>query len=58
MDTYSSSRYKVVAQFIATRFIMDLYLAVERCLGSREANRLWYQEGLDLEGMRTTAWEA
>ena len=37
---------------------MDLYVASERSTGSRLANWWLYQEGLDLEGIRTASQEA
>ena len=58
VETYVSRCQNIVAQCIATRPIMDLCLAAERRPGSRVANRWWEQDGLDLEGMRTTAREA
>ena len=36
---------------------MDLCLALEQSLGSRVAKRWWFQDGLDLEGMRASARE-
>ena len=38
--------------------IMDLCLALERSPGSNMEKQWWEQEGLDMEGMQTTAWEA
>ena len=58
VDTYISLRQNTVAQFIATRPIMELCMATERRLGSRVANRWWEQDGLDLEGIPTAAQEA
>ena len=57
VDTYVSRFHSTVAQFIATRPIMDLCMAVERRPGSRISKRCWNQEVLDLEGMRTAAQE-
>ena len=57
VETYTSHLHNTVAQFIATGPIMDLCLAVERRLGSRVSKQWWEQDGLDLEGMRTEAWE-
>ena len=56
--TYISHRQNTVAQFIATRPIMDLRLEAERRMGSRVAKPWWEQDGLDLEGMWTAAREA
>ena len=58
VETYVSRRHNTMAQYIATRPIMDLCLAAKRRPGPRVAIRWWEQEGLDLEGMRTAAWEA
>ena len=58
VKTYVSRRQNTVTQFIATRPIMDLCLAAEWRPGSRVAKRWWEQDGLDLEEMRTAAWEA
>ena len=58
METYISCLQNTVAEFIATRPIMDLCLATERRLGSRVFNWWWEQEGLDLEGMWTADQEA
>ena len=53
METYVSCHHNTVAQFIATRTIMDLCLVSERCPGSRMAKQWWEDDG-----MRTAAWEA
>ena len=37
---------------------MYLCMAAEQRPGSRMAKRWWEQDGLDLEGMWTAAWEA
>ena len=37
---------------------MDLFQEAKRRPGTRVEMRWWNQEGLDLEGMRTAAWEA
>ena len=58
VDTYVSFCQNTVAQYIATRPIMDLCLAAKQRPGPRVEIRWWEQEGLDLEGMRTTSWEA
>ena len=58
METYVSRRQNTVAQYIATKPIMDLRLAAKRMPGTRVA--MWWceQEGLDLEGFWTAAHEA
>ena len=39
VETYVSRRQNTVVQFIATRLIMELYLAAERRTGSRVTER-------------------
>ena len=56
-DTYVYCCQNTVAQFIATRPIMDLCLAAAQRPVSRVSKWWWEQDGLDLEGMRTAAWE-
>ena len=58
VDTYVSSYHNKATQFIATRTIMDLCMAVERRMGSQESKMCWEHDCLDLEGMWTAAWEA
>ena len=58
VKTYISYRTNTPTQFIVTKPIMDLCLEVERRPGSRVANRWFDKDALDLEGMRTEAWEA
>ena len=58
VETYVSRHQNTVAQYIATRSIMDLCLAEKRRLGTRVAMRWWEQEGLDLEGMHIASQEA
>ena len=41
VNKYVSRRHNTVTQFIATRPIMDLCLAEERCLGSRVEKKGW-----------------
>ena len=48
VETYVSQLQSTVAQYIATRPIMDLCLAVKRRPGPRVAMRWWEQEGLNL----------
>ena len=54
VDTYVSRLQNTVAKYIATRPIMDLCLAAKQRLGPRVATQWWEQEGLDLDGIRTT----
>ena len=58
LDTYVSRHQKIVAQYIATRPIMDLCLAAKRRPGTRVEMLWWEQEGLYLEEMRIAAQEA
>ena len=51
MDTYVFHHPNTVAQYIATRPIMDLCLAAKRRPGLRVTIRWCEQEGLDLEGI-------
>ena len=48
VDTYIYHRENTVIQFIATRPIMDMWLAAEKRPGSWVSKRWWGQEGLDL----------
>ena len=45
----------MVAQYIATRPIMDLCKETVHMPGTWVAKRWWYQEGLDLKGAREAA---
>ena len=58
VETYIFRCLNMVAQFIATRTIMDLCLVVERRPGPRVSNRRWKQDGVYVEGMRTAVWDA
>ena len=60
VDTYISHRHNTVAQFIAARNIMELFLAAERRPGSWVANQGWWWDkyGLELEKIRTEDREA
>ena len=49
VETYVSRRQNTVAQFIASRPIMDLCLAAERRPGPRVSKRWWEQDGVDVE---------
>ena len=57
VDTYISHHQNTMVQYIATRPIMDLCLTAKQRSGPRVTMWWWEQEGLDLEGMRTAAWE-
>ena len=58
VETYISCRQNKITQFIMTRPIMNLCLAEERRPRRRISNQWWDQEGVDVEGMQTAAWEA
>ena len=58
VETYDSCRQNTVANSIATRPIMELYLVTERKTGLRVSKRWWDQDGVDMEGMRMAAQEA
>ena len=58
VDTCVYRLQNTVAQFIVTRPIMDLCLAVDCRPGSRVEKRCWDQYILDLEVTRTAAREA
>ena len=47
-----------MAQYIATRPIVDLYMAANMMPVPRVAMQWWEQEVLDLEGVHTAAQEA
>ena len=57
VETYVSHHQNTVAQYIATRPIMDLCLVANRRPGPRVKMRRWEQEGLDLDGMWMAAQE-
>ena len=58
VETYVYRCQNTFSQYIANSPIMDLCLVAKRRPGPRAETRWWDQEGLDLEGMRTAAWEA
>ena len=58
VETYVSRLQDTVAQYITTRPIMYLCLEAKRRPGPRVTMRWWEQEGLDLQGMRTSAQES
>ena len=47
-DTYITRHHNTVAQYIATRPIMDMCLVAEQRLGTRVPKRWWEQEFMDL----------
>ena len=57
MYNYVSRRQNTVAQFVVTRPIMDLFLAVEQILGQRFYRRWWDKDRVDVEGMWTADQE-
>ena len=58
VETSVSLRQNIAAQYIVTRPIMVLCLALKWSPGPRVEMRWWEQEGSDLEGMRTAARES
>ena len=50
VETYVSCRHNTIANFIATRPVMDLGLAAAWHPEDRVSKRWWEQEGLDLYG--------
>ena len=58
VETYVSCRQNTMAQYIATRPIMDLCMVEKRWPVPRVTMRWWGQKGVDFKGMRATAWEA
>ena len=57
VETYVSFHQNTVAQYIATRPIIDICLAAKQRPGPGVAIQWWEQEGLYLEGMRTEGVE-
>ena len=57
VETYIYHRLNKVAQFIAIRTIMDLFMVAEKRPGTRVSKRLWEQYGVDMEGMWTADWD-
>ena len=53
--TSITRRQNIVAQYIATRPILDLCEQATRRPGERESRRWWEQAGIDLEGARKQA---
>ena len=58
VDNDVSCRQRTSAQSIVTSPIMYLCLELDRRPGPRVSKCWWKQDGLDVEGMRTAAWEA
>ena len=52
VETYVSCRQNTLSQFIVTRTIMELCLAMAQRPGSRMAKWCWYKYGLYLTGQR------
>ena len=57
VDTYVYLHQNTVSQFIVTRPIMDLCLTTERITGPQVYRRRWKHDRLDVERMRTAAWD-
>ena len=55
VDTYVVCIQNTVSKFIATKSIMDLFLAVERRHDVRLYQRWWEHENLDLEARQAIA---
>ena len=55
MEEYIRRRQNTVAQYIATRSLLDLCEGLERAPGARVGMRWWEQAGLDLAGAREAA---
>ena len=53
VETYVARLQNTVAHSIATRSIMDLFLAAEQQTSTRVSNRWWEKKFLELEGMPT-----
>ena len=58
MRTSFLRRWNTVAQFIATRPILDLCEKATRGRGARVARQWWEQTGIDWKGARERAAEA
>ena len=58
LGNYVSRRNNTVSQFNAIRHIMDLFMAADRRPGPMVSKRWWEKDRVDVEGMRTAAWEA
>ena len=54
VETYVAHCQNNVMQYIMTSAIIDLCLAAVRRSGAQVSKRLWYQEGIDMEGV----WDA
>ena len=52
IGVYIARHQNTVAQYIATRTIMDLCLAAERRMGMRLSRQWWDQPTLDITGIR------
>ena len=54
VEEYVLKMHNMVTHYIATRTILDLCEEAEWKIGTWVSKRWWEQEGLDLEGGRTT----
>ena len=54
MEAYIWQRHNTVAQYIATRSLLDLCNATERMQGARVVIWWWEQAGIDMTGERET----
>ena len=55
VETYLVCFKNIVAQLIATKPILDLFLAVDQSPRVQVTQRWWEHENLDLEGRQATA---
>ena len=55
MEEYIQRRQNTVAQYIATRSLLDLCEESERALRARVGVRWWYQLGINTSGAREVA---
>ena len=56
VETFVLCHQNTVTQFIVTRPIMDLCMAVEGRTWTRVSKWWWEQYGVDVEGMWTVVW--
>ena len=54
VDTYFLLRKNIIAQYIMTRLILKLCLAVEWRTGARVSRQWWEKDGIYQEGVRET----
>ena len=55
MEAYIRKMHNTVAQYIATRSLLDLCNATDIMQGARAGIWWWEQAGIDMEGERETA---